>query len=133
MVVLELLRPLVTLSVNCNTSDSPNTLAHHSAEDLRDPVRLDQLYREATEAGSLPCSQSSRLNWFAMAEHAMAVGKQNACGLFVALYRRKLWKYITQKQEDHARATLKKLDFGEESHLPGQMCGKLPVYDSLAA
>jgi hypothetical protein len=112
---------------------SEPTLKHITLEDLRDSMLLDQLYQEATEAGSLPYSQSSRLNWFAMAEHALAVGKQNPCGLFVSLFRKKLWHYITQEQEDHARAKLKKLDFGEDSHVPGKMCSKLPIYDSLAA
>jgi hypothetical protein len=108
-------------------------LKHITLGDLRDPVRLDRLYREATEAGSLPHSEFNRLLWFAAAEHSLSAGKQNPCGLFVSMYQRKLWHHITQEQEDHARAKLKKLDFGEESHLPGQMCDNLPVYDSLAA
>lgn len=108
------------------------SLKHIILEDISDPLRLDQLYRKATKAG-LPHSQSSRLTWFAAAEHALAVGKQNPCGLFAVIYRQKLWRHITHQQEDIARAKLKRLDFGEESHLPGEMWGVVPDYDSLAA
>ncbi len=104
------------------------TLKHITLEDLRDPVRLDQLYRRAIEAGSLTHSMSTRMCWFAAAEHALTVGKQNPCGLFAMLCRRKLWRHITQADEDAARATLKRLDYGEESRLPGQLggvCGRL--------
>ncbi len=112
---------------------SEPTLKHISLEDLRDPVRLDALYRQATEAGSLPHSEFNRLRWFAAAERAVCVGTSNPCGFFAAIYRKKLWCHISHEQEDTARVKLKRLDFGEESRLPGQMCGKLPIYDSLAA
>jgi len=111
---------------------TPN-LKHIALEDLRDSARLDLLYREATQAGSLRHSEFNRLQWFAAAEHALAVGKQNPCGLFAAIYRQKLWRHITHDQEDIARAKLKRLDFGEESHLPGEMCRVVPDYESLAA
>jgi len=113
--------------------DRKPTLKHIGIEDLRDPARLDTLYRQACAAGSLPDSQSNRLKWFAAAERALSEGKHNPCGLFVAICRKKLWSYITHEQEDTARAKLKRLDFGEETRLPGQMCGNLPIYDSLAA
>ena len=109
------------------------TLKHITLEDLRDPMLLDQLYWQAIEARSLPHSEFNRLLWFAAAEHSLSAGKQNPCGLFVSLYTKKLWHHITQEQEDYAKAKLKKLDFGEDSHLPGKMCSKLPIYDSLAA
>jgi hypothetical protein len=73
------------------------------------------------------------LQWFAAAERAVSVGTGNPCGLFAAIYRKTLWCHITHEQEDAARVKLKRLDFGEESRLPGQICGKLPIYDSLAA
>jgi len=112
---------------------SEPTLKHITIEDLRDPARLDKLYQQTTAAGSLPHSEHARLNYFAGAVHALDAAKTNPCGLFASLYRQKLWSYITQAQEDKARATLKMLDYGEESHLPGQMKNKLPIYDSLAA
>ena len=109
------------------------SLKHIALEDLHDSARLDLLYQEATQAGSLPHSEFSRLQWFAAAEHALAVGKQNPCGLFAAIYRQKLWRHITHDQQDIPRAKLKRLDFGEESHLPGDMLGIVPDYESLAA
>ena len=110
-----------------------SSLKHIALEDLHDSARLDLLYREATEAGILKHSEFNRLQWFAAAEHALAVGKQNHCGLFAAIYRQKLWRHITHEQEDHARAKLKMLDFGEESRLPGDIRHIVPDYDSLAA
>lgn len=108
-------------------------MRHITLEDLRDSERLDQLYEEATEAGILPQSDYDRLTWFAAAERALCEGKQNACGLFVAIYRKGLWSYVTHEQEDIARAKLKRLDFGEETRLPGQFERNVPVYYSVAA
>ena len=109
------------------------SLKHIALEDLRDPARLDLLYREATEAGSLPHSEFNRLQWFAAAEHALAVGRQNPCGLFAVIYRQRLWRHNTHDQEDIARAKLKRLDFGEESRLPGDMRYIVCDCDDLAA
>ena len=97
------------------------SLKHIALEDLHDPARLDLLYGEATQSGSLPRCEFSRLQWFAAAEHALQAGRQNPCGLFVVLYSRRLWHHITQGQEDRARAKLKMLDFGEDSRLSGEI------------
>ncbi|MBL7188842.1 MAG: hypothetical protein ISS70_21150 [Phycisphaerae bacterium] len=97
-------------------------------------IRPGWIHSIAKPVGSLPPhSQFNRLRWFAAAERALAEGKHNPCGLFVAIYRQKLWSYITHDQQDTARVKLKRLDFGEDTRLPGQMCGHLPIYDSLAA
>ena len=50
-----------------------------------------------------------RLNFFAAAEHARAVGTRNSCGLFATIVRRGLWQYITLADEDAARAKLQSL------------------------
>jgi len=113
--------------------DSQPNLKHITIEDLRNAVRLDALYRQACAAGSLPHSQSNRLQWFAAAERALSEGTENPCGLFVTICGKKLWSYINHEQEDGARVKLKRLDFGEETRLPGDACGMVPVYDSLAA
>lgn len=102
-------------------------------EDLRQPARLDTLYREAVAGGVVPDSPASRLRWFAAAERALAAGERNPCGLFVAVCRRGLWDHITQAQEDLARVKLKKLDFGEDSRLPGQGAEFVPGFVGLAA
>lgn len=112
---------------------SEPSLKHIALEDLRDPVRLDQLYQTATKAGMLPHSEFNRLQWFAAAEHAVVAGKRNPCGLFVSIYRQKLWHHITHEQEDSARAKLKMLDFGETSRLPGDMREFAPDYKYMAA
>jgi len=109
------------------------TLKRIAPEDLTEPIRLDRLYEEAAGCGIVPRSCASRLQWFAAAEHALAAGDRNPCGLFAAMYRRGLWQHITQAQEDLARVKLKKLDFGEESWLPGQGRGYVPDYEEIAA
>ena len=86
-------------------------------EDLMNPARLDALYAEAKTTGIVSGSSAARLQWFAAAEHAMAVASSNPGGLFVSLCRRGLWEYITHQEEDTARAKLKKLDYREESRL----------------
>jgi len=112
---------------------SEPSLKHINLEDLNDPGRLDQLYRGATESGIMLHSDCNRLTWFAAAEHALQAGKQNPCGLFVAVYRQKLWHHITQDEEDHARAKLKMLDFGEDLRLPGEMREFIADCEDLAA
>ncbi len=102
-------------------------------EDLRQPHRLEGLYRKAVAGGLVPGSPASRLQWFAAAEHAVEAGQRNPCGLFVSMYRRGLWRHITQGQEDVARAKLKKLDFGEESRGRGQTQEFSADYGELAA
>ena len=92
-------------------------------EDLREPQRLDCLYRAAVKSGIVRESPASRLQWFAAAEHATEAGERNPCGLFVAVYRRGLWHHITQAQEELARVKLKRLEFGEDSWLPGMGAG----------
>ena len=99
--------------------DFKPSLKNIRLEDLRKPERLERLFRRAVSAGVVPLSESSRLAWFSAAEHALQAGKQNPCGLFVAMYRQKLWHHITQDEEDRARAKLKRLDFGQDSLLPG--------------
>ncbi len=102
-------------------------------EDLREPRRLDGLYRQAVAGGLVPGSPASRLQWFAAAEHAVEAGERNPCGLFVSMYRRGLWRHITQGQEDVARVKLKKLDFGEEARWRGQAQEFSGNHEELAA
>jgi hypothetical protein len=92
----------------------PN-LKHVRLEDLKNPSQLDVLYRQAKADGVVSGSPAARLQWFAAAEHAMAVASSNPCGLFVSLCRRRLWEHITQQEEDTACGKLKMLDYGEGS------------------
>lgn len=98
-------------------------------EDLRNPPRLDALYRRAKADGWVSGSPAGRLQWFAAAEHAMAIGLSNPCGLFVSLCRHRLWAYITQEEEDAARVKLKWLDYGERPVAVGNEAG--PCFDTL--
>mgnify|MGYP001566672779 CR=1 FL=1 len=82
-------------------------------DDLRDPSRLDALYRDAATRGLLRVSESTRLAFFAAAEHAIADGITNVPGLLVAIVRRGLWRNITQADEERARRRLTVFDFGE--------------------
>ena len=88
---------------------------------------------QAEDWGMVRHSRASRLRWFAAAEHALAAGERNPCGLFVAVYRRGLWHHITQAQEDVARAKLRLLDFGEESRLIGTAVRSSDFWQELAA
>ena len=108
-------------------------IEHITQRDLQEPRRLDELYQRAVNAGIVSGSWFSRLQWFAAAERAISLGKQNPCGLFVTIFRRGLWDHITNEQEDLARTKLKWLDFGEEPRLPGEVRARVPDYDNLAA
>jgi hypothetical protein len=80
--------------------------------DLREPRRLDGLFRQGIAAGAVADTPADRLRWFAAAERALTLGTRNPCGLFVRLIRQSLWHYITNGQEDVARMKLKMLDQG---------------------
>jgi hypothetical protein len=71
------------------------------------------LFEETTRQGLTQGSESARLQFVAAAEHALIIGAQNPCGLFVHLLRRKLWHFITQEDEDAANKRLKQYLYGE--------------------
>ncbi|MBI1826044.1 MAG: hypothetical protein HY287_02510 [Planctomycetes bacterium] len=77
-------------------------------DDLHSAVRLASLFEDAVGEGLVHESFTDRLRFFAAAEHAMRVGKRNPCGLFVAVVRRKLWRFISQGDEDSALIALKR-------------------------
>lgn len=91
------------------------------AVDLRDVQRqnlcddraLLTLYEQATSRAILPRSESTRLQFFAAAEHARRCGQSNPPGLFVAVIRRRLWHHITQAEEDAARVRLRRYAFAD--------------------
>jgi hypothetical protein len=73
------------------------------------------LFDEATNQGLTAGSESARLQFVATAEHALVIGAQNPCGLFVHLIRRRLWYFITQDDEDAANKRLKWHLYGQTS------------------
>lgn len=78
--------------------------------DLRNSHRLNELFAQAIQAKLVTPTESDRLRFFAAAEHAVAFGAHNPCGLFVAIVKRELWHVIRANEEDAARRRLRVLD-----------------------
>ena len=93
---------------------APPTLQHIIPDDLRETARLLTLCTQAQEHGLLGTSESARLTFVALAEHACGLGATNPCGLFAALIRRQCWHYVTDRDEDAASARLKQYWYGRE-------------------
>lgn len=81
--------------------------------DLQDTARLLVLFGQAVEAGWIGGSQADQLRFVTAAEHALAVGNSNPCGLFVHLVRQGLWHFATQADEDAANLRLKRHLYGD--------------------
>jgi hypothetical protein len=79
---------------------------------LEDTSRLLTLFTEAQTQGLIGKSDSDRLTFVALAEHAKVVGSANPCGLFAALVRRQHWHFVTDSDEDAAHARLKAYLYG---------------------
>ena len=90
----------------------PPTLSHIVPEDLQDTGRLLTLFTQAQTQGLLGKSDSDRLTFCALAEHAKVVGSANPCGLFAALVRRQQWHFVTDSDEDVAQGRLKAYLYG---------------------
>src|SRR5439155_9077809 len=85
----------------------PPPLSHIVPADLQDTARLLTLFTQAQTQGLIGKSDSDRLTFCALAEHAKVVGSANPCGLFAALVRRQHWHFVTDSDEDVAQARLK--------------------------
>jgi len=96
------------------------TLSHIVLEDLTDTTRLLALFEQAHTQGLLGKSDSERLTFLSLAEHAKVVGSHNPSGLFAALIRRQCWHFVTESDEDAAYKRLK-------LHLYGQSDQKRPT------
>lgn len=89
-------------------SDLPEpTLRDVRLEDLRDTRRLLVLYDRAVKSGLIRDSEHMRIEFVSLAEHALAEGTVNSCGLFVHLVKNKRFDAITLRDEDRARLMLK--------------------------
>jgi len=88
------------------------TLNDVRVEDLKDTGRLLVLLAQAIARDLVGTSEADRLRFVAAAEHALAVGKGNPPGLFLYLVRGRLWRYLTQEDEDRASRRLKLYLFG---------------------
>ena len=94
-------------------------LADVRPEDLKDTGRLLELHKQAAARGLVNGSEADRLRVVAAAEHALEVGKGNPPGLFAHLVRNRLWRYLTQGDEDRANTRLKRELRGELASRPG--------------
>lgn len=83
-------------------------------EDLRNAPRLLELFEQAEARGLVSGSEASRLQFFAIAEHAAVIGSRNPAGLFISLVKRKLWHFATQADEDAAVARMKRHLLGDD-------------------
>lgn len=75
-------------------------------EDLRDAKRLRELRRQAVEVRFISASEADELAFFAASAHARAVGAK-PCRLFAWMVRGRRFEFITQADEDAARALLR--------------------------
>src|SRR5262249_23473355 len=70
------------------------------------------LLAQAQTQGLIGKSDSERLTFLALAEHAKVVGSQNPCGLFAALVHRQHWHFVTDSDEEVAQTRLKAYLYG---------------------
>ena len=89
------------------------TLNDVRVEDLKDTGRLLRLHAQAVARDLVGSSEADRLRFVGAAEHALALGTGNPPGLFMYLVRGRLWRYVTQEDEDRAHARLKRELRGE--------------------
>ena len=86
-------------------------------EDLKDTARTLELHAQAVEVGVVTDSEADRLLVVAAAEHAIAKGTTNPCGLFITVLK-KLRKYITHADEEQARKRIKDHFYPAPAHVP---------------
>ena len=109
-------------ALTAQRKDGKPALENVTPNNLRDTSRLLMLFKEATKKSLTAGSENARLLFVAAAEHALVIGTQNPCGLFVHLIRRRLWHFITQDDEDAANKRLKRHLYEEtpNTELPRQ-------------
>jgi hypothetical protein len=90
------------------------TLEHIMPEDLQETARLLALFAQAQTHGLIGKSDSERLTFLGLAEHAKVVGSANPCGLFATLVRRQCWHFVTDSDEDAAHQRFKAYLYGTD-------------------
>jgi hypothetical protein len=81
------------------------TLANIKLQDLLEFSRTENLYRQAVARGWIKHSENQALNWVAAAVRAKSV-PGDPVKIFVGIVRKQFWRFITQGQEDRARAAI---------------------------
>jgi hypothetical protein len=77
-------------------------------EDLKETGRLLRLHAQAVARGLVGSSEADRLRFVGAAEHALGLGAGRPAALFMYLVRGRLWRYLTQADEDRAHARIKR-------------------------
>lgn len=89
------------------------SLRHVLDSDLRSTERLLVLHAEAATRGLAPTGERGELELLGLAEHARRYATRNPPGLFARLLHEQRWSFITQDDEDLARARLR--EFRDEA------------------
>jgi hypothetical protein len=114
------------------TNHTP-TLSHIVPEDLIDTARLLILFEQAYTQGLIGKSDSERLTFLGLAEHAKMIGSSNPCGLFAELVRRQLWHFVTDGDENVAQTQLKAYLYGPAARAAPPTAAAPPVLSPDAA
>jgi hypothetical protein len=91
-----------------DSAETPPHWKHLKRCDLTHTTRLLDVFEQACQAGEVKRSEFDRLNFVAAAEHAIVHGTSNPCGLFVKTIRLRRFHFLTQADEDAARARLQR-------------------------
>lgn len=83
------------------------TLRDIRPEDLRDTSRTLELHRQAVAAGWSTASEADRLRFVTAAAHAESIAATNPAGLFRAIVEGRRWGFLTQGDEERARARIR--------------------------
>lgn len=81
------------------------SLRHVVPEDLQEPPRTAELFRQAAQRGVVKDCPMDRLQFFAAAERAKRLAK-NPGGFFATILRKRLWRNIAGCDEESARLVL---------------------------
>jgi len=92
----------------CKQAGGPY-LCNVRLDDLKCPRRVAALFKQARLRGWVRKVEADILNVFAMAAHALRVGRPNPAGLFVHNIARQNWQFLSQCDEDAGRALLRAL------------------------
>jgi hypothetical protein len=82
------------------------TLRDVKGEDLKRYSRLKTLFKQAVAAKWIRGSEADFLNWVAAAVRAQTVEARSPVRVFLGIVRKGRWEFITQAQEDRARASI---------------------------
>jgi hypothetical protein len=89
-----------------NKKDPAPTLRDVRPEDLRRFSRLKILFDQARRERWIGGSEADFLNWVAAAVRAQTVKARSPVRVFLGIVRKGHWQFITQAQEERARAAI---------------------------